>query len=37
LFAIWRVRRRATTGIGEVELTEAERARLAQMESDTRA
>jgi len=37
LFAIWRARRRASTGIGEVELTEAERARLAQLESDTRA
>jgi cytochrome c-type biogenesis protein CcmH len=36
LFAIWRVRRR-NTGVGEVELTEAERARLAQLEGDQRA
>jgi cytochrome c-type biogenesis protein CcmH/NrfF len=31
LFAIWRVRRRASTGVGELELTEAEQARLAQL------
>lgn len=36
LFAIWRVRRR-NAGVGEVELTEAERARLAQLEGDQRA
>jgi len=36
IFAIWRVRRR-NTGVGEVELTEAERARLAQLEGDQRA
>lgn len=32
LFAIWRIRRRgAASGVGEVELTEAERARLARI------
>ncbi len=37
LFAIWQVRRRAATGVGEVELTEAERARLAELKGDSRA
>jgi cytochrome c-type biogenesis protein CcmH len=34
LFAIWRVRRRST-GVGEVELTEAERTRLAKLAHST--
>lgn len=38
LFAIWMTRRRsAASGIGATELTEAERARLAQLQGDTRA
>ena len=38
LLAIWMTRRRsAASGIGATELTEAERARLAQLQGDTRA
>ena len=38
LFTLWRVRRRsAGAGIGATELTEAERARLAQLQGETRA
>jgi cytochrome c-type biogenesis protein CcmH len=38
LFAIWRARRHAnTTGIGPLELTEAERKRLAALQGDPKA
>ncbi len=38
VFAIWRARRRANaTGIGPLELTEAERKRLADLQGDPRA
>jgi cytochrome c-type biogenesis protein CcmH len=36
LVAIWRLRRRASPGLGDVELTEAERLRLAEFEGPKR-
>ena len=36
LIAIWRLRRRAATGLGDTELTEVERVRLAELEGPKR-